>query len=83
MPQVTRLGEKHGERLKVAKVDASHNRRLCGQLRVLGLPTFLVYQNGHEVERLSGGDLTILDIEAAVAKVIGSGDNASWLGWGW
>lgn len=71
MPQVIELGEKHSECLKVAKIDASKNRRFCLQLRVLGLPTFLIYQNGEEVERLSGGDLTIGDIETAIAKVIG------------
>jgi len=71
MPPVIALGEKHSGRLKVAKIDASKNRRFCLQLRVLGLPTFLIYRNGEEVERLSGQDLTIGDIEASVAKVIG------------
>ena len=77
MPQVIEFGERHGGRLKVAKIDATKNRRFCLQMRVLGLPTFLVFQNGEEVERLSGGNLTIGDIEAAVAKVIGSADYPS------
>jgi thioredoxin 1 len=71
MPQVIELGEKLDGRLKVAKIDASKNRRFCLQLRVLALPTFLIYKNGEEVERLSSQDLTISEIDAAVAKVMG------------
>ena len=71
MPHVEGLAEKYGEKVKISKVDASKNRRLCLNLRVMGLPTFLFYKNGKEVDRLSGGDLKIVDIEAAVEKIIG------------
>jgi thioredoxin 1 len=71
MPGVEALVEKYGEKMKISKVDASKNRRLCLTLRVLGLPTFLFYKNGKEVNRLSGGNLKIEDIEGAIEKVIG------------
>lgn len=70
MPQVERLGEKFGERLKITKVDASKNRRLCLNLRVLGLPTFLIYKDGKEVNRLSGNNLKMEEIEEALKKVV-------------
>jgi thioredoxin 1 len=77
MPRVVELGEKHSRALKVAKVDASKNRRLCANMQVLGLPTFLLYVNGAEVERLSGQTVTIGEIEAAVARLLESSDDPS------
>jgi len=70
MPQVEALAEKYGERLEVAKIDASKNRRLCLRLKVLGLPTFLLYKDGQELKRLTGGDLAINDIESLVRELI-------------
>jgi len=70
MPKVERLAEKYGGKLKIAKVDASKNRRLCLNLKVFGLPTFLLYKNGKEMNRLSGNALKIEEIEEAVEKII-------------
>jgi thioredoxin 1 len=70
MPKVEGLGEKYGEKLKITKVDASKNRRLCLNLKVFGLPTFLFYKNGKEVDRLTGNTLKIEEIEKAVKKII-------------
>ncbi len=69
MPQVEKLAEEYEGKLKVTKVDASQNRRLCINLRVLGLPTFLFYKNGEEVNRLSGGTLTSEEIGEAARKI--------------
>jgi thioredoxin 1 len=73
MPQVETLAERLGNRVKVAKVDASANRRLCIRLKVLSLPTFLVFREGVEVKRLSGEPLSIQEIEAAVKELLGEG----------
>jgi thioredoxin 1 len=70
MPHVEGLTEKYGAKLKISKIDASKNRRLCLNLKVFGLPTFLFYKNGKEVDRLTGGDLKINDIEGSINKII-------------
>lgn len=70
MPRVEELEEERDGRIKLAKVDASKNRRMCLNLRVLSLPTFLLYRDGQEIERLSGQDLKIEDIAQAVDKVV-------------
>ncbi len=70
MPRVEGLGQKYGGKLKVTKVDASKNRRLCLNLKVLGLPTFLFYKGGKEVNRLTGNTLKIEDIEEGIKKLI-------------
>lgn len=69
-PQVEDLGKKYEGKLKVTKIDASKNRRLCLNLKVLGLPTFLLYKNGKELDRLTGGDVTIKDIDQSVKRII-------------
>lgn len=53
MPYVESLDEQYPG-IKVVKVDASRNRRLCLELRVLSLPTFLIFNGGNEVARLVG-----------------------------
>lgn len=70
LPRVEGLSGKYGDKLKITKVDASKNRRLCLNLKVFGLPTFLFYKNGKEMERLSGNSLGIEEIEEAVKKII-------------
>ena len=70
MPHVEGLEEKYGGTLKILKIDASMNRRLCLNLKIWGLPTFLFYKNGKEVDRLTGGILKIEDIEASVKKMM-------------
>jgi thioredoxin 1 len=71
MPQVEKLLSGNEDKIKLTMVDASKNRRLCLNLRVLGLPTFLLYQDGQEVVRLTGQDLRIEQIAEAVRKVAG------------
>ncbi len=70
MPHVEGLAEKYGAKLKISKVDASKNRRLCLNLKVFGLPTFLFYKDGKEVDRLTGGDLKMDDIEGSIKRII-------------
>ncbi|HEX2029143.1 MAG TPA: thioredoxin family protein [Nitriliruptorales bacterium] len=55
-PHVEEIAEDRSE-LKVAKVDASDNRRWCMDHQVMGLPTFLLFRDGEEVARISDPDL--------------------------
>ena len=71
MPQVEALNEKYQGRVKMAKVEAPKSRRLCLNVRVMGLPTFLFYQNGREVSRLTG-TITIQSIEESLKKMLES-----------
>lgn len=69
-PEVEQLCDNYEGKFKLVEIDASQNKRLCLNLRVLGLPTFLVYKNGEEVDRLKGNDLQIAEIEDAVKKAL-------------
>ena len=70
MPQVEKLEASCAGTAKFVKVDASKNRRLCLDLKVLSLPTYLFYKNGESVARLAGGEIKIQDIEEQVKKVL-------------
>jgi thioredoxin len=69
MPAVEAFELRHAGRLKLVKVNASENRAICRELRVLGLPTYVLYRDGAEVERLTGNPRRD-EIEAAVLRLI-------------
>lgn len=58
MPWVESLAEHSRDVVKVVKVNSAENRRLCVDLRVLGLPTFILYRDGAELQRLTGDGCT-------------------------
>ncbi|MEW6668675.1 MAG: thioredoxin family protein [Thermodesulfobacteriota bacterium] len=68
-PQVEALEGESLNKLKIAAVEAPKNRRLCLQLKVLSLPTFLFYKDGKEVERLSG-NVTFKAIQEAAERLV-------------
>ena len=70
MPGIESLAGTYEGRVKLTKVEAPKNRRLCLSLKVLALPTFLFYKNGKEVERLSGDSVSIQMIEGALQKLL-------------
>lgn len=65
MPEVEKLAEKYDGKIKFAKVNVAGNRRLCIQLKVMSVPTFLFYKGGECKERLSGDGVSL---EAVAAK---------------
>jgi len=69
MPRVEGLGERYGDKVKMTKIEAPKNRRLCLNLKVLSLPTFLFFKNGKEVDRLTG-EITIQSIEECLKKIL-------------
>ena len=71
MPHVENLDKQYPE-IKIVKVDASKNRRLCLGLRVLSLPTFLFYRDGREVARLAG-DVTREGLTNQIEKALQTG----------
>jgi thioredoxin 1 len=57
-PFIAELSQEYEGRVKVAKVIAPESRKLCGQLKVMGLPTFLAFKDGLEINRLVGDEVT-------------------------
>ena len=57
MPHVEALARERPD-VTFVKLDSTQARRLCIELRVMGLPAFLLFQDGREVARIAGQDLT-------------------------
>jgi thioredoxin 1 len=57
MPHVERIAGERPE-LRVIKLEAPKARRVCIDLKVHGLPTFLLMRDGEEVGRLSASSLS-------------------------
>ncbi|HEX6537993.1 MAG TPA: thioredoxin family protein [Candidatus Dormibacteraeota bacterium] len=56
MPEVERIA---GElELALVKLEAPKARRICIELKVMGMPTLLLLKNGQEVSRVGGQALT-------------------------
>jgi thioredoxin 1 len=70
MPAVEALEEEFEGKLKVTKLNAAENRMQCAKVRVLGLPTFLFYKDGEEVNRLTGDQVTVEKIKRAIDKLL-------------
>lgn len=73
MPAVDRLAAQHAGQLKVLKVNSPQNRQLCIRLRVLGLPTFLLFHNAKEVGRLTGENISPQGLAQLVEPYVGQG----------
>ena len=57
MPDVERIAEEK-QNVKVVTLEAPKARRLCMELKVMGLPAFLLFRDGEEVSRLAGPTLS-------------------------
>ncbi len=73
MPAVEALEDEYGGAFALVKVNAVENRQIARDLKVIAMPTFVLYRDGAEVERL-GGDPSAADVRAAVARLVGGGE---------
>ncbi len=69
-PTVEKLERNFQGKLKMAKLNAAENRMLCAKLKVLGLPTFLFYKDGVEVNRLTGEQIREGDLLNAINSLL-------------
>ncbi len=70
MPAVDDLAEIYGDRVRFLTVDAPENRKICRELRVVGLPAYLTLRDGVEVERLTSNGTTPDQIEQAILRLL-------------
>jgi thioredoxin 1 len=53
-PVVEGIGQKHGDKIGVAKVNTDENQQLAMRYSIFSIPTLIVFQNGREAARLVG-----------------------------
>jgi len=62
LPHVERMASERPQ-LGVVKLEAPKARRLCIEMQVHGLPTFLLFRDGTEVSRISKSTLSPGELE--------------------
>ncbi|KPU44306.1 thioredoxin [Oxobacter pfennigii] len=68
MPDVHKLEEKYGDKIKFCSLNTSQNRRLAIGQKVLGLPTMAIYKNGEKAEALTPDKVSVGSIEEMLKK---------------
>ena len=72
-PHVEQLAEAHAGEMKFVKLEAPKARRLCMSMGLMGLPVFLIFKGGQEVDRIGGPDAnTPAQVTAFVEKNLAS-----------
>jgi thioredoxin 1 len=73
MPHVAKLEERHGGAFRVVKLNSADTRATCRTLRVFGLPTYIAMRDGVELERISGGQVEMTDVESLAQRLVTAG----------
>ena len=76
MPFIERMAEERSDEFKVVKLEAPKARRLCIELRLMGLPAFVLFRDGEEVGRINGADLNEAKVETWVNTTLAAGASA-------
>ncbi len=71
-PHVEKLADARADELKVVKLEAPKARRLCIELKVLGLPAFLLFRDGEEVARLAAPEISADALETWLDEALES-----------
>jgi thioredoxin 1 len=70
MPFIEQLADERKDQLDVVKLEAPKARRLCMELRVMGLPAFLLFRDGEEIGRLNGAGATEAKVTAWLDEML-------------
>lgn len=54
LPIIEELAKEEGGKFKVAKINVDENNDLAQEYEVMSIPTFIIFKNGKEVERVMG-----------------------------
>lgn len=70
MPEVEALEERYAGQLRLVKLNAEENRKQCRELRIAGLPAYVTFRDGVEVERVAGSSANMPSIVAAIDRLL-------------
>lgn len=54
LPVLDDLKKELGERVQIVKIDVDEETDLAVRMKVMGVPTFMLFRNGHELWRHPG-----------------------------
>lgn len=70
MPDIAKLAEEFAGKVKIGKLNVAENRRLCIELKVMSVPTFLFYKEGKCQSRISGNEVSLASVRAGVESLL-------------
>ena len=77
MPFIEDLAGKRADEFKTVKLEAPKARRLCMELRLMGLPAFVLFRDGEEIGRINGAnvneDMVLTWLDDTLAATAGAG----------
>lgn len=53
-PVLKEVAKEIGDKGSIIKIDVDKNQKLAGKLKIMGVPTFILYKNGEILWRKSG-----------------------------
>ena len=68
-PILDQLKEKRGDKIRVLKVDVDKNAQASTAYKIMGVPTFILFQNG-EMKWKKPGAFTLHQLEQMIDEVI-------------
>jgi len=68
-PVLDELAAEYDGRIKIGKVNVDHNQQLAADYRITGIPTLLLFKQGH-VEETIVGVKSKRDLKANIEKVL-------------
>ena len=71
MPDIEKLAATFDGKISFTKLNVAENRRLCIQLKVMSVPTFLFYAGGECKDRLSGDEVSLESVAAKCRTLLG------------
>ena len=76
MPFIERMAAERVDEFKTVKLEAPKARRLCMEMRLMGLPAFVLFRDGEEIGRINGADLNEAKVETWVNTTLAAGASA-------
>ncbi len=70
MPEVVKLSEEYGDKVKFCKLNTTGARRLAIQQKVLGLPTVILYKDGEKLAEVTKEEATAENIKNMIEQNI-------------
>ncbi len=67
-PELTKLKNHYGDKLKLVKINTEKNQKLATKFAIRSIPTLVLYKDGAQVARKSGG-MMLPDLKKFVGNI--------------
>lgn len=69
-PILTYFANKYSDEVKVGKIEVRDNTEIANQYQIQYVPTFILFKDGNEVDRIVGGDVSVEKFKEMINRQI-------------